>query len=276
MSDAAASAVALRNLKPWVYKTDITKFFDEINRETLKDVIRRKVRHRSLHNMLIDAASREISEPNKSRAAKVKKLGVMKNCGVRQGMPLSPFFSNLFLHEFDRAVENARLSMVRYADDLIVLCSSHDECLDVDSFCRNALDKRGLKIPPISETGKTQVYAPSQTAEFLGLGLIPDGKKYKLDLTTEQKEKIRRRILQFSSVTYLADNRVNIFNFGRKLDGVIAGYLGSYSCCASFNDLEKTLDGLRSKVTRTLFKDTFNIDISALSPPGLAFLCIPD
>lgn len=273
--DAASDGVRLRNQKRWVYKTDITSFFDNIDRDTLKAVIRRKVRHRSLHRLLIDAACREIYEPNRTRATRAKKNGIKSGKGVRQGMPLSPFFSNLFLHEFDRAVENAKVSMVRYADDLIVLCDSRNECLDVDKFCREHLGKRGLELPPITGTGKTRIYEPNQTAEFLGLGLIPDGKKYKLDLTSDQKEKIKRRMRQFGSIDYLAQNHVNIFNFGRKIDGVTAGYLGSYANCASIDKLEKSLDELRSQITHKLFKDTFNIDVSALGKSSRAFLCLP-
>ena len=273
--DAASDVVSSRNQKQWVYKTDITSFFDNIDRDTLKSVIRKKVRHRSLHRLLIDAACREIYEPNRTRATRAKKHGIKPGNGVRQGMPLSPFFSNLFLHEFDRVVENANVSMVRYADDLIVLCDSRNECLDVDKFCREHLIKRGLNLPPITGSGKTRIYEPNQTAEFLGLGLIPDGKKYKLDLTSDQKEKIKRRIKQFGSVDYLAENHINIFSFGRKIDGVIAGYLGSYANCASFNTLEQSLDELRSLVTHELFSNTFNINVSTLEKSSRAFLCLP-
>ena len=109
VQDAVSLAISKRNRKPWVYKTDISKFFDNLNRDRLKAVVHRKVRHRSLHPLLIDAACREIYEPNAARAKRVEKLGIQPGRGIRQGMPLSPFFSNLFLHKFDRGIENTEV-----------------------------------------------------------------------------------------------------------------------------------------------------------------------
>ena len=44
---------------------------------------------------------------------RVEKAGIKPGKGVRQGMPLSPFFANLFLKEFDAAVERKDYQMVR-------------------------------------------------------------------------------------------------------------------------------------------------------------------
>jgi hypothetical protein len=273
--DAVSLAIGQRNRRPWVYKTDISSFFDTIDRERLKAAIRKKVRHRSLHSLLIDAACREIFEPDKYRAARVKQSGIKSGCGVRQGMPLSPLFSNLFLHSFDRLIENSGISMIRYADDLIFLCRSYDECLSTDDFCREHLSQRGLTLPALAPKSKTCICEPGEVAEFLGLGLIPDGKTYKLDLTDDQRQKIKRRLKQFQSPRYLAQNHITIFDFGRKIDGVIAGYLGSYANCASFENLRKDLGQLRSQVTAKLFNAAFGVDISKLDNDSSAFLGLP-
>ena len=42
-------------------------------------------------------------------------------CGVPQGSPLSPLLANFYLHEFDVRLRSAKINLVRYADDFLVL-----------------------------------------------------------------------------------------------------------------------------------------------------------
>lgn len=275
VQDAAAAAAKLRNVKPWVYKTDITKFFDRLDRDELKSVLRRKVRFRSLHELLLDAASREIFEERPNRREKIAKAGIRTGRGIRQGMPLSPFFSNLYLAPFDKAIEKAGISMVRYADDLIFMCESEDRCGEIDEYCREHLEKLGLDLPKLSADGKTRVFDPDQAAEFLGLGLIRINDTYRLDLTPYQKEKIRRNILRFSDIEFLTREAIDIFNFGSKLDATIAGYLGTYANCYSFLEFQNSLLALRRKVIKRLFSDTLGVDFAALNEKSRSFLRLP-
>ena len=44
VKQAAQKARKTRNKKAWAYKTDITKFFDNVPRKTLKDIVKKKIR----------------------------------------------------------------------------------------------------------------------------------------------------------------------------------------------------------------------------------------
>lgn len=47
--------------------------------------------------------------------------------GVAQGAVISPLLANIYLHPFDVVMVQAGLALVRYADDLVVMCAtSHD------------------------------------------------------------------------------------------------------------------------------------------------------
>jgi RNA-directed DNA polymerase len=44
--------------------------------------------------------------------------------GTRQGGPLSPLMCNVYLHRLDRAWDEHNGALVRFADDLVVMCWS--------------------------------------------------------------------------------------------------------------------------------------------------------
>jgi retron-type reverse transcriptase len=157
---AAARARELRRTLPWAYKTDISSFFDAIDRQLLAERIRRQVRDRSLHKCLIAASECEIKATSASNAKRIAKAGIQAGRGVRQGMPLSPFFANLILKDFDRLIEYADINMVRYADDLICFAGSQNACEDIHGHVRESLAREKLQIPDPGSNSKTQIYAP--------------------------------------------------------------------------------------------------------------------
>lgn len=104
VKNAALQACFLRDEKPWVFKTDISKFFDKIPRATLKEKLRTLISKRSLYPLLDAAIDCEVSPRTKGEGKKLLGAGIKAGQGVRQGMPLSPFFANLFLYEFDKLI----------------------------------------------------------------------------------------------------------------------------------------------------------------------------
>ncbi|NJO85037.1 MAG: hypothetical protein HC828_21320, partial [Blastochloris sp.] len=47
--------------------------------------------------------------------------------GTLQGSPLSPLLANIYLHPFDVALTTQGLPLVRFMDDLVVMCATRDE-----------------------------------------------------------------------------------------------------------------------------------------------------
>lgn len=84
--------------------------------------------------------------------------------GLPQGMVLSPFLCNLYLHQMDMAFEEAGVPFVRYADDFIVMGRTRGEAeraLALAAECLRLLDLR-LNLD------KTQVIQTSANHRFLG------------------------------------------------------------------------------------------------------------
>ncbi|WP_458726016.1 reverse transcriptase domain-containing protein [Pseudomonas gregormendelii] len=41
--------------------------------------------------------------------------------GVAQGSPLSPLIANLYLHDFDKTINDGEVTCLRYIDDFLIL-----------------------------------------------------------------------------------------------------------------------------------------------------------
>lgn len=270
--DAARRAIALREVSPWAFKTDITSFFDQIQREDVARAIKREVRESSLHPLLIAAINCEIQQTNTGHKKRINALGIKPGLGVRQGMPLSPLFANLVLLDFDQKLIKLGHKVIRYADDLIFFCSSQSECEEISEHCRRLLADFKLTIPSIEEKSKSVIYAPNESAEFLGLNITPIKNKYTLTLTTAQREKIRQEILSLSSIDELLTRKITLATVLPVVRAKINGFLDAYSICDDYENLAHELDSLGQKVLRRIYEEQLKIDLSKLDKKKHTFL----
>ena len=93
--------------------------------------------------------------------------------GIPQGNSLSPLLSNLFLADFDQELLNNNLGLVRYADDIIVMCKNKNEAINAFNLCRSLLRKKDLDIyeldgPPNSKVSKI-IIPPQEPLDFLSV-----------------------------------------------------------------------------------------------------------
>jgi len=84
-------------------------------------------------------------------------------CGLPQGMVLSPFLCNLYLHALDERLDEEGIPFVRFADDFIVMGRDRDEAEDALAVAADQLGALGLALNP----GKTQVVLSSPKHQFL-------------------------------------------------------------------------------------------------------------
>jgi group II intron reverse transcriptase/maturase len=66
--------------------------------------------------------------------------------GVAQGAVISPLLANIYLHPFDVRLVRAGLALVRYADDVVVMCASPDEAREAMAWVALALEELGLAL----------------------------------------------------------------------------------------------------------------------------------
>lgn len=272
VKQAAKAACAMRASRPWIFKTDITAFFDNIKREKLTVGLNKVVRDRSLHDILRDAIACEVHTSSRSTAKRIEFLGVRRGLGVRQGMPLSPLFSNILLMPFDQQVQSRCINAIRYADDLIFFAKSKDECLDIAAFCEAELAKLGLNIPPVGPESKSVIYEPGAAADFLGLELAVAGSSYELRLSKKQIERIRDELLQYGSIPELLARKITLKNLGQILTNKKNGYLAAYDVCENLSGVERALADVEQKVLQRVYTGGLGIDLSVISRDAKTFL----
>lgn len=273
VKQAAELACNYRKSQPWVFKTDITSFFDTVDRGILGSAIQKRIKERSLHPLLLSVLDCEVADSSRADTRRVAQLGIRKGVGVRQGMPLSPLFSNLLLQSFDRVVEKNGFRAVRYADDLIFFCDSRVDCLRIANFCKAEFDKIGLKIPALDdEETKSIIYEPSQPAEFLGLEMTPVGKAYELRLSKKQIQRLREEMLNYGSVKELLSRGITLATLGSRLSAKRNGYLAAYDICKNIEHVNNELQDIERKCLLRIYQKDLNIDIPALKAEARTFL----
>ena len=99
----------------WAVLLDLSKYFDTLNHEKLLNLLRQEVKDERVIQLI----------------KKFLKSGVMENEVVRpteegspQGGPLSPLLANIYLNKFDHEYEGRGVPVIRYADDIVLLCKS--------------------------------------------------------------------------------------------------------------------------------------------------------
>jgi hypothetical protein len=81
---ALAKALKFRENKRWAYKTDITAFFDKIDRNILKNKVKNKIRVTSLHDLIFQMIGCEIHYKNKACKEKIKSAGIQHGLGCKR------------------------------------------------------------------------------------------------------------------------------------------------------------------------------------------------
>lgn len=94
---------------------DLAKYFDTVNQSKLIPILSESI-----------TDGRVISLIHKFLKAEVMVEGMFEDSpkGVPQGGPLGPLLSNIMLNELDHELEKRGHRLVRYADDLLILCKS--------------------------------------------------------------------------------------------------------------------------------------------------------
>lgn len=152
----------LREGKVWVLDADIEDFFGTIDRGLVREQITEVVSDGAVLALVDQFMEQSVMDTMREWTP---------SQGVPQGGALSPLLANIHLHPVDVALVAQGLEVVRYADDLVVLCTSEAQAREALVVLRRHLAARGLRLHP----DKTRVVNAAQEGfDFLGYHFGPN------------------------------------------------------------------------------------------------------
>lgn len=245
----------------WIIDLDIAKFFDEIDHALLKKAVERMAEEkwirmyvsRWLGMKIVNKEGKEYDRQGK---------------GTPQGGVISPLLANIFLHyALDKWLEKyyPQTNFVRYADDMVIHCSTKEEAEQLLTAIKERLQQVSLRL----NEQKTQVvyckdYRRTEKHQkvqfgFLGFSFQPrrskskygEGKSFTAftaEISKENQKKIREQIKE--TIAW-RNTKMELTDIALKLNSKLRGwinYFGLYGRSA----LKRTMIYLDHRLIRWL------------------------
>jgi len=142
----------------WVVETDIASCFSAIPHEQLMEAVQERICDQSVLKLLRAMLRAGVIEDGQVSRP---------DTGTPQGGVISPVLCNAYLHRLDREWDRRDGILVRYADDLIVMCGSREQAEAALERLRILLAGLGLE-PKAAKTRIVHLEVGGGGLDFLG------------------------------------------------------------------------------------------------------------
>ena len=183
----------------YIIKMDIRKYFQNINKKILMNILQRKIKDKKLMWLIEEIVCSTAEET-----------------GIPIGNYTSQLFANIYLNEVDQYIKH-KLKVkyyFRYMDDSIILVKTKKEANEILEKIANFLNKE-LKL---TLNAKTQIFKNKQGVNFCGYKI----NEYRMKIRTKGKKKIKRKIKKLKA--YIKEGKMDSKDARKYLCGHI-GYI---------------------------------------------------
>ena len=152
----------LRAGRTHVVDVDIKGYFDAIPHDRLMALVREHIADGRVLGIIEGFLKQGVME-----GGELAQTEEDEPQGTPQGGVISPLLANIYLNPLDWLMERCGFEMVRYADDMVVLCRSQEEAETALEKLREWMDGAGLTVHP-EKTRTVDMNVANSHFDFLG------------------------------------------------------------------------------------------------------------
>lgn len=207
---------------------DLSKCFDRLNHDIIINQIREKVTDGSILNLIRLFLESGVMVSGEYESTEV---------GSPQGGVISPLLANIYLDKFDQFMKSRKHRIVRYADDILILCGSEKSAVNAQRVAEEYLENE-MKLQV--NRRKTHIAHSSKGVKFLGVIIFT---RY----TTIQAQKLKAFKQKVKQVTRKTGGQ-NLSIVVKTLNPILRGFVNYFRIA----NCKKVLNKLMSWVRRRL------------------------
>lgn len=163
----------------YCYKVDIQDYFNSIDVSLLLE----KMQFIKVDDLILYQIFERILL---QKRVQFENRTILEDHGAMAGIPIAPFFANIYLQSVDKMFREMGVIYFRYSDDVLIFADTKERLEEYKGQFFEQLKMHKLTVNPTKISQK----APGEAIEFLGFS-YSDGK---LDLSDNTKLKIKGKI----------------------------------------------------------------------------------
>lgn len=195
--------------REWVVDMDLSKCFDLLDHDLIISSVKRKVTDGSLLKLLDQFLKSGVMIGNYWEASEQ---------GSPQGGVISPLLANIYLDAFDQEMKKRHHRIVRYADDILILCCTETAAKNALTVATHLLEK-DLKLTVNQK--KTHIAHSSEGVKFLGVEIGSNWTRIQASKLKGFKQKVKRLTKRNSGM--------NLVEVIKRLNPVVRGFVNYFS-----------------------------------------------
>lgn len=177
---AKASLFIRRYHRHWVVDMDLSKCFDRLDHELILAGVRRRVADGSILTLLRQFLGSGVMVGERFEPSEL---------GSPQGGVISPLLANIYLDAFDQFMMARGHRIVRYADDILILCGSRSAAHNALRVASGFLEDE-LKLTVNGP--KTHVAHSNDGVKFLGVEILTNHTRIQAGKVERFKQRVKR------------------------------------------------------------------------------------
>jgi group II intron reverse transcriptase/maturase len=235
---------------------DLEKFFDTMNQRYLMNILRERIKDKTLIRLIKRFLRAGVALPNGITEA--------TETGSPQGGPLSPLLSNIYLDRLDKELESRGLHFCRYADDSLIMVKSRTASERVCNTVTRFLEEEMLlKV----NREKTEV-GPIAGMKYLGFRITRSRGRTYIGPHPKSLEKFKKRVRAITK----RNRGVSFEQVVTELRTYIRGWFGYFGISDSKTLMGDLDEWIRHRLRQYVFKKWKNYrtrvkNLVRLSPP---------